>query len=276
MLYKEKLHEEISGLIEKIRMDWDRMKTFSPGIHKIDKDIITADIRSLYDLIFEIDFEKSVPKILKFQEPVQPLKNEEEAIGTYFSKKLTPNLNSDPSPISYEARAENASDEIASTNQSKIGFVNQNNDQILKKALKGQKWIDHKEKVIPKPEAAVVPAQLNQHTADTKGTPDLFTAPRTIADVFQDTDDNSLAARMQLNPITDIKTAIGINDKFLFINTIFHGEISAYNKAIDQLNELPTFYQVFHLINDLKAGYGKEDNKESFARLLNIVKRKFQ
>ncbi len=122
--------------------------------------------------------------------------------------------------------------------------------------------------VTEKPE----PAQQKQVH---KSTIDLFTAPKTIADTFKNTGDNSYAALMRKNPINDIKTAIGINEKFLFINTIFDGEISLYNKVIDRLNELPDFYLALHFIDELKANYEKETNKDAFVKLLEIVKRKY-
>jgi len=51
-------------------------------------------------------------------------------------------------------------------------------------------------------------------------------------------EDRSIGARMQQHPISNIKEAIGVNEKFLFINELFNGNIQAYNEAIASLNNM--------------------------------------
>ncbi len=275
-MYKEKLHEEISTLIEKIRMDWSRIKSYAPGIHNIDKDIITGDIRRLYDLIYEIDFEKSSAKIREISQPT-PLQETIKAIENHhFNDKNIPKSNSDSSPSISVIFKEEFSSEIVQTNHEKT-MLEQQNVELTHKNFP-QKPSQQKINLAsnPKFEERLENTPPNRDNHSSKSTIDLFTAPKTIADVFQATADNSVASRMQHNPIKDIKSAIGINEKFLFINTIFRGEISAYNAAIEQLNTFVDFYQAVHFIDELKLEFEKENNKDSFSKLVDIVKRKFQ
>jgi hypothetical protein len=354
-MYIERLQEEISGLIEKISMDWGRIKLQSPGIHKIDKDIITSDIRRLYDLIYEADFGKPEPKksgssylesilpskisntkplsgITQNPEPVseprpvpvpvleaipepvpvqepEPVpmavpipepepESEHEPMAVPIPEPESepepmaipipgPEPESEPEPIAVlipepepESEPErnpafdvlsqsNETDEIEAILMHKIVGVDISNKPVESKVFQqNENSLPDFDGVTEKPE----PAQLKQVH---KSTIDLFTAPKTIADTFKNISDNSYAALMQKNPINDIKTAIGINEKFLFINTIFDGEISLYNKVIDRLNELPDFYLALHFIDELKANYEKETNKDAFVKLLEIVKRKY-
>ena len=47
----------------------------------------------------------------------------------------------------------------------------------------------------------------------------------TLGDLLEKTEDNSLAARLQRKPVSDLISAIGINDKFLFLNELFSGSM---------------------------------------------------
>jgi len=275
-MYIERLQEEISGLIEKIKLDWSRIKTHSPGIHQIDKDIITGDIRRLYDLIYEFDLGNPEPKTRKAPEPsIVQNKTVPENQSQISAVSETRKYETDSSPVS----AVKVVDEVlSSTVQTDEIEVHLKQKVVVSEILTVQpelEWLQKNEDSLPDFGNFTQKPQPNQPKQALKSTIDLFTAPKTIADIFQNNTDDSFAARMQKNPINDIKSAIGINEKFLFINTIFDGEISLYNKAIEHLNELPDFYLALHFIDELKANYEKETNRDSFIKLMEIVKRKY-
>jgi hypothetical protein len=276
---KEQLREEVSGLIEKIRMDWARIKKSSQEFHRIDKDIIIDDIRRLYDLIYEVDLGKTETENRKMPDPVpvnEIVVDEAEIQGVVNSN---PEQSETGSSGSFQDSMEDKISSDAGTGEEEqFRFKQQIVENIEFEVVNSSKELeltDQKESVAPKSGQKDIKDTPSVSKHQPKNTLDLFTATKTIADVFQNGMDNSVAARMQHNPIKDIKTAIGINDKFLFINTIFRGEISAYNKAIDRLNLLPDYYLALHFIDELKTDYGKEDNVVSFAKLMDIVKRKY-
>jgi len=274
---KEQLREEVSGLIEKIRMDWIRIKNSSQEFHRIDKDIIINDIRRLYDLIYEIDLEKPDPENRKMPEPVNKMVVDETEIqDTVISN---PEKMETGSTLDLpDSRENGTSSDGAIVEEEHFRFEQQIVESIEFEVLNspGEKdTAGPKEEVSTKSGQKEIKSTPPTSKQQPKNTLDLFTATKTIADTFQNGTDNSVAARMQHNPIKDIKTAIGINDKFLFINTIFRGEISAYNKAIDRLNLLPDFYLALHFIDELKEVYATDDNVVSFTKLMDIVKRKY-
>lgn len=280
-MYIERLQEEISGLIEKIKLDWGRIKSQSPGIHKIDKDIITSDIRRLYDLIYEVDLGKPEPKKskLSYLESIVPsgISNTQPSSG--IAKNLEPKPEPELLPELLPVTASNPAFEVLSKNiqTDDIEAILTHKvlgSEIIDKPVETKKFQQNENSLPDFGRVAEKPEPARQKQVQ-KSTIDLFTAPKTIADTFQNSSDNSYAARMQKNPIDDIKSAIGINEKFLFINTIFDGEISLYNKVIDRLNELPDFYLALHFMDELKANYEKDTNRDAFAKLLEIVKRKY-
>ncbi|MEI7594435.1 MAG: hypothetical protein WCK02_01715 [Bacteroidota bacterium] len=89
-------------------------------------------------------------------------------------------------------------------------------------------------------------------------------------------EDNSIMAKMQNQAITDIKKAIGINEKFLFINELFDGNMADYNQAVDHINancntkEEAEAYIVF-----LKKNYNWDDSRMSVSLFSNLIERRF-
>jgi hypothetical protein len=285
-MYIERLQEEISGLIEKIKLDWGRMKNQSPGIHKIDKDIITNDIRRLYDLIYEVDLGNPVPKIRKMPEPstaqnVMPPESESQDPTSFENETIVPAslADSESGDIDEVVLKRMQTEEIVvqtmQTDKIEVHLAQKLVESEVFNSPAAPERFQQNENSLPDFDRVAEKPQPTRQKQVHKSTIDLFTAPKTIADIFQNSSDNSYAARMQKNPIDDIKSAIGINEKFLFINTIFDGEISLYNKVIDRLNELPDFYLALHYIDELKANYEKETNRDAFVKLLEIVKRKY-
>lgn len=111
---------------------------------------------------------------------------------------------------------------------------------------------------------------------------------QSIADKFKDEkttvndrlsekkEDNSIAAKMQNQVITDIKKAIGINEKFLFINELFDGNMAEYNQAVDHLNaNCKTKEEAEAYIVFLKQNYNWNDARTSVTLFSNLVERRF-
>ena len=89
-------------------------------------------------------------------------------------------------------------------------------------------------------------------------------------------EDNSLAAKLQQNPGRDLRTVIGINDKFLFVNELFGGSMEKYNKSIDNLNDLKTLNGALIYLNELKIELQWNNSNEAYQKLADLVRRKFE
>lgn len=85
-------------------------------------------------------------------------------------------------------------------------------------------------------------------------------------------DDDDLRELIKSKPITSLAGAIGINDKFLFIRELFHGDTELYNRTITTIDSSSGF-------SDAKAiimNYADNDEEnEAVRQLLDLVKRKF-
>ena len=89
-------------------------------------------------------------------------------------------------------------------------------------------------------------------------------------------EDHSLASKLQQNPIPDLKSAIGINDKFLFVNELFGGSMEKYNKSIENLNDLKTLNGALIYLNELKIELQWNSSNEAYQKLKDLVSRKFE
>lgn len=102
-----------------------------------------------------------------------------------------------------------------------------------------------------------------------------LSSPETLADKMIG-EDHSLAAKFQQNPVRDLKSVIGINDKFLFVNELFGGSMEKYNKSIDNLNDLKTLNGAMIYLNELKIELQWNNSNEAYQKLSELVRRKFE
>lgn len=84
----------------------------------------------------------------------------------------------------------------------------------------------------------------------------------------------SLVERMQKTKVNDLKTAIGLNQKFLFMNFLFEGENNSYNDAIDKLNNMPTAADARHYIRELSYVYNWNFEDENVILFTEYVERR--
>lgn len=97
----------------------------------------------------------------------------------------------------------------------------------------------------------------------------------TLGDVFGNAEDTSLAARLQKKPITDLTTAIGINDKFLLLNELFGGSMEKYNRSIKALNNFTTHLGAVTYMSELQIEFQWDCESEAYKKLSDLVERRF-
>jgi hypothetical protein len=83
--------------------------------------------------------------------------------------------------------------------------------------------------------------------------------------------DPDLSSVLKLKPVTDLTEAIGINDKFLFVQEIFKGNQVVYNEAIEKLNKVISLSDAKAIIMSYT---GESLENEPVKLLIDLVKRK--
>jgi hypothetical protein len=81
---------------------------------------------------------------------------------------------------------------------------------------------------------------------------------------------------LKQEPIKDLRKAIGINDRFVFINDLFRGDEAMYERSIKTINGFYIFPEAEYWINReliVKLGWNKEH--EIVKHFYQLVKRRF-
>ncbi|HJS55768.1 MAG TPA: hypothetical protein VJ765_14535 [Chitinophagaceae bacterium] len=77
-------------------------------------------------------------------------------------------------------------------------------------------------------------------------------------------------------PIRDLRKAIGINDRFVFINELFRGDEVMYERSIKTINSFNIYPEAEYWMNrELKIKLGWDDTRETVRHFYQLVKRRF-
>ncbi len=118
---------------------------------------------------------------------------------------------------------------------------------------------------IPKPESP-----LQENPAPEKVVVgESFQKERSINDVMSE--NKQTETTLTNGPITSLKAAIGLNDRFLFIREIFSNNSDKYNTIIDHLDKLETIQEA---VDYLKANLTLQKNETSL-KFVDLLKRRF-
>ncbi len=78
-------------------------------------------------------------------------------------------------------------------------------------------------------------------------------------------------------PFTGKKMSIGLNDRIAFINNLFDGDATAYQKAVETLNSFNTYEEALaYISHQLKPRYANWEGKDEYEfRLIQLLELKF-
>lgn len=96
-----------------------------------------------------------------------------------------------------------------------------------------------------------------------------FGTERSVNDVMSE--NKSAETNIGNGPISSLRAAIGLNDRFLFIREIFGNNTDKYNMVIEQLDKLETIQQA---VDYLKANITLQKNNTSM-KFVDLLKRRF-
>lgn len=89
-------------------------------------------------------------------------------------------------------------------------------------------------------------------------------------------DKKELSDTLKDTPVKDLKKAIGINDRFLFINELFSGDEIMYERSIKTINGFSIYAEAEYWIRrELKTKLGWNEQSSTVKQFDQIVKRRF-
>lgn len=108
--------------------------------------------------------------------------------------------------------------------------------------------------------------ELNEHIGDTGSSLNekLRQAKIELSDTLQDV------------PVKDLKKAIGLNDRFLFIKELFRGDETMYERSIKTINGFGIYGEAeFWIKRELKLKLGWDDKSPTVKQFDQLIRRRF-
>lgn len=312
---KEIFRKEIDQIMETIAEQWNIIRAYEGKIPLIEMDIFMSNIRKLYDDLYLLDklnktpgfdpdkirsqitrepsiiFETGIKPKPVFEEPEseEPESKVKEVVPEPEPAAFEPEIFPEPAIIAESELKEKEFSTSETEIRSEIEF--QISEPVTLEEFHQQEISSEPRslKVQDEPEYKPVEIEIAEPRKPVPTPPtDLFGNPTpTLADKFQaerksvkdqltpNGNDNSLGNRMQQSQISDLKAAIGINDKFLFINELFKGDLAGYNRAIENLNNCQSRDEAMKRLHEMRMQFNWSDNSNSFTRLSNFLMRRY-
>lgn len=101
-------------------------------------------------------------------------------------------------------------------------------------------------------------------------------SPRTLNDELTPSQRATLADIHQQQKIANIKSYIGVNQRFMFIRELFGNNAEAYNQALDELEQQNTYIEAFNYLRNQYAQPNRwKMDSEEVVEFLEIIAKRF-
>ena len=92
----------------------------------------------------------------------------------------------------------------------------------------------------------------------------------------QSSSQNEVAQNISTGPIKDLRKGIGINDQYLFINELFRGDQTMYDRSIKTINSFNIYGEAeLWIKRELKLKLGWNENSPASVLFDQLVRRRF-
>lgn len=122
-----------------------------------------------------------------------------------------------------------------------------------------------------------VPTLAHQDPVQKKTSPLEFTFeyPESLNDRLKESK-IELSQSLTSSPIKDLRKAIGVNDRFVFINELFRGDEAMYERSIKTIQSFSILAEAeFWIRRELKVKIGWHDNHPVVKQFDQLIKRRF-
>jgi hypothetical protein len=103
-------------------------------------------------------------------------------------------------------------------------------------------------------------------------------APRSLNDTWkeQQPEKKEVSAKLTDTPVKDLRKAVGINDRYLFISELFRGDETMYERSIKTINNFTIFQEAYYWMErELKLKLAWDQEKHSTQLFYQLVRRRF-
>jgi len=294
---KEKLLLELNNQIEAIKAHISRLKRNERNIHMLDVDMLRKKTIELYEMVSELEqlvHNSSTAKTNKIPEIIPPTIETNVAEPSVIEEDVVVNgieAETKKAIIENKPKAEKLEIIEEDVTIEEIVIPKTVTPILEEIPVIEPELIPELVKITPPPVeekvqepilADIVEPDKNDIVELDKSQPqqttyDLFSgnSDNVVAEKYHAKEEQSIGDKMQKSQILNIREAIGINEKFLFINELFNGDLGRYNKILDDINDLATKQGVDTYLFELKIQFQWADDSEAYVKLKELLERKF-
>jgi hypothetical protein len=300
----KRIHEDITHLLNKVVEQYSRILEYDNSVPIMEVDLALKDVRDLYEAVLDLRTISEIQR-RKTQDPEVSTKT----ISTPANETVaveTSQLDISVVPTSAEIEPDKASEvvlESAVEPEKTVVEINRPVEIKLDESpIAWQKTFDAsdaKETGVtstsdPIPAVAVSPkVDLLQErqkdfvptvrkiefkpepvTVDSKKE-SLFDKAASLYDKIAKPAEKTVATQASQNPISNIKSSIGINEKFAYLKDLFKNNMAEYNESLDKLNNFENYGEAEDFFQELKAKYSWDPESKSFQGLAELLNRRY-
>ena len=271
-------YKSIPQLIEVINSNANNLEKGNLNLSELNE--LTNDVRDLYERLVVLKY-KSIEKeikpvqetIVEKEEIIEPEAKIEEPkksdlfgsfkfnIDTKAKNEIKPKVNPPKEEIKASGKPAGFQESIPMPEQP-LPFNNPNPPKPVSE-IKPEVKEEIEELIVNENQTTILDAISEEKTSIN----DQFTA---------NASGENLARKLGMTPISDLKSSIAINQKFLFMNDLFAGEHDDFHLAIDKLNNFSSYNEANNYMNsELATNYNWDNDNDSVQSFRLLVERRY-
>lgn len=285
------MQEEINHLLIKLEEQYGRILSYNEKIPVVEIDLVLKDVRDLYESFLDLrtaaewqrrnekPAEQSVPQTPPVSKPEPAVVNVEAAPSIVETKaeviNETPKVEisenvSDKEDEGAVLSAPKVQEPVIATN---VALPSENPPVVGPKVdllqERQKDFVPTVRKIglkTPDPEPVVAEPKKES----------LFDKATSLYDkITKPAEKTTVAGQVSRQPISNIKAAIGINEKFLYLKELFKNNVNDYNEALERLNNFDSYMEAEDFFQELKNKYSWNPESKSFQGLAELLNRRY-
>lgn len=273
--------KNVKSKLDKVNRFYDYLSNNEDVVSRIDKEAFLGAIRNLYDACFEEEKPKqeTTPKATPTPQP------KEEAPVKKKKKKLVFTNNDDSKNTTEQTKP--VPEVVKPTEKIEQEPTIQQKNPVVEKTEKTSQSEPKKEapkqqeesKPEPKKEAPKPEPQKEEKPKEEQPKADSTSFNEDYDALFEVKIATDLSQKLSASPIADLSKALGLNEKFLYINELFGGDVNTFQATMQKLNEFDNMNQArAYLEKELIEQYewaSKKERKSVAKDFIKLVSRRY-
>lgn len=282
--------EKLKLTIEEIKQLTDRIIS-SKDISQIEIDILLSKLRDTYSLCLgfdnkeeerEFEIKEEMPKEIIELVEVFELEKTEDVVEEEIEEEIEEEEVEEEEIIEEEIEEKEEEEEVKEVilekkTPSVLKYLNENMPKSMNFAFEGKPLV--KEEAIEKVVEEIVESVKEEVKTESPKTTTLGEKYQNQASLFESmsnkTEKNDINSKLNQSR-ADLRTAIGVHEKFMFINDLFSGNLREYTEFIQNLNAAENLDNAKDIIREVKEKKRWITTSLPYTTLENVVERKFK